>query len=173
MLLPLKYLNAYHKQALRKQTFLASAHWHCLTGMNLKSVFHIPKNLEFLHLSDNRRHQRQLSNLAQFSSVQLLSHVWLFATPWIAAFQASLSITNSQSSLKLTSIGLVMPSSHLILCRPLLLLPSIFSSIRVIVSYNIVLGFRNIRDFLKALSRRTEHTLKPDQNLACFTFSEL
>ena len=54
----------------------------------------------------------------QFSSVQLLSRVWLFATPWIAARQASLSITNSQGSLRLTSIESVMPSSHLILCRP-------------------------------------------------------
>ena len=59
----------------------------------------------------------------QFSSVQSLSHVWLFAMPWIAAHQASLSITNSQSSLKLMSIKSVMPSSHLILCQPLLLLP--------------------------------------------------
>ena len=59
----------------------------------------------------------------QFSSVQVLSHVWLFATPWIAVRQASLSITNSQSSPKLMSIESVMPSSHLILCRPLLLLP--------------------------------------------------
>ena len=67
----------------------------------------------------------------QFSSVQSLSRVRLFATPWIAACQASLSITNSQSSLKLTSIKSVMPSSHLILCRPLLLLPPIPSSIRV------------------------------------------
>ena len=67
----------------------------------------------------------------QFSSVQSLSHVQLFATPWIAARQASLSITNSQRSLKLTSIELVMPSSHLILCCPLLLLPSIPPSIRV------------------------------------------
>ena len=67
----------------------------------------------------------------QFSSVQLLSRVWLFATPWIAACQASLSITNSWSSPKLTSIESVMPSSHLILCRPLLLLPPIPPSIRV------------------------------------------
>ena len=66
-----------------------------------------------------------------FSSVQSLSHVWLFATPWIAAHQASLSISNSWSSLKLTSIKLVMASSHLILCHPLLLLPSIPPSIRV------------------------------------------
>ena len=60
---------------------------------------------------------------------QLLSRVQLFVTPWIAAWQASLSITNSQSSLKLTSIKSVMPSSHLILCRPLLLLPPIPPSI--------------------------------------------
>ena len=65
------------------------------------------------------------------SSVQLLSHVRLFATPWIAACQASLSITNSQSLLKLMPIKSVMPSSHLILCCPLLLLPPIPPSIRV------------------------------------------
>ena len=67
----------------------------------------------------------------QFSSVQSLSRVWLFATPWIAARQASLSITNSCSSLRLMSIESVMPSSHLILCCPLLLLPPIPPSIRV------------------------------------------
>ena len=66
-----------------------------------------------------------------FSSVQLLSRVWLFTTPWIAARQASLSITNSRSSLKLMSTESVMPSSHLILCHPLLLLPPIPPSIRV------------------------------------------
>ena len=64
-------------------------------------------------------------------SVQLLSRVLLLATPWIAARQASLSITNSRSSLRLTSIESVMPSSHLILCHPLLLLPLILPSIRV------------------------------------------
>ena len=69
--------------------------------------------------------------LVPFSSVQSLSRVRLFVTPWIAACQASLSITNLRSSLKLTSIKSVMPSRHLILCRPLLLLPSIFPSIRV------------------------------------------
>ena len=71
------------------------------------------------------------SSPIQFSSVQLLSCVWLFATPWITARQASLSITISWSSLRLTFIESVMPSSHLILCRPLLLLPSIFPSIRI------------------------------------------
>ena len=67
----------------------------------------------------------------QFSSVQLLSRVWLIVTPWTAAGQASLSITNSQRLLKLTSIESVRPSSHLILCRPLLFLPPISPSIRV------------------------------------------
>ena len=65
------------------------------------------------------------------SSVHSLSRVWLFATPWIAALQAPLSITNSRSSLRLTSIESVMPSNYLILCHPLLLLPSIFPSNRV------------------------------------------
>ena len=65
------------------------------------------------------------------SSVQLLSHVQLFLTPWTAAHQASLSITNSQSLLKLMSIKSVIPYNHLILCRPLLVLPSVFTSIMV------------------------------------------
>ena len=68
------------------------------------------------------------------SSVQLLICVWLFVTPWIAARQASLSITNSRSSPKPMFIESVMPSNHLILCGPLLLLPSIFPSIRVFSS---------------------------------------
>ena len=81
------------------------------------------------------QHSFQFSSLkftsVQFRSVQLLSHVWLFATPWTAAHQASLSITNPQSLLKLVSNESVMPSNHLILCRPLFLPPSIFPSIRV------------------------------------------
>ena len=75
--------------------------------------------------------KRTLCYLVQFSSVQLLSRVQLFETPCIAAHQASLSITNSWSSLKLTSIELVMPSGHLILYRPLFLLPPIPPSISV------------------------------------------
>ena len=71
------------------------------------------------------------SSLLSFSSVQSLSCVRLFATPCITAYQASLSIANSQSSLKLMPIESVMPSSHLILCRPLLLLPPVPPSIRV------------------------------------------
>ena len=74
---------------------------------------------------------RSIIHKFQFSSVQSLSRVWLFATPWTAAQQASLSITNSLSPPKRTSIELVMPSNHLILCRPLFLLPSILPSVRV------------------------------------------
>ena len=70
-------------------------------------------------------------NSLQFSSVRSLSHIRLFATPWTAACQASLSITTSRSLLRLMSIESVMPSSHLILCCPLLLLPPILPSIRV------------------------------------------
>ena len=76
-------------------------------------------------ISQKEKHQYSIS------SVRSLSCVWLFATPWIAAPQASLSITNTQSSLKLMYIESVMPFSHLILCRPLLLLPPIPLSIRI------------------------------------------
>ena len=72
------------------------------------------------------------------SSVQSLSHVRLFATPWTAACQASLSITNSHSLLKLMSIELEMPSTHLILCHPLLLPPSIFPSVRVFSNQSVL-----------------------------------
>ena len=84
---------------------------------------------------------------------QSLSHAQLFVTPWTAAHQASLSITNSQSLLKLMSIQSVMPSSHLILCRPLLLLPSVFPSIRVFSSES-VLGIRWPKDWSFSFSIR-------------------
>ena len=94
--------------------------------------------IPFSRGSPRLRDQTQVSSIAcgffilwAISSVQLLSHVWLFATPWIPACQASLSITNSRSLFKLMPIESVMPSSHLILCRPLLLLPPIPPSIRV------------------------------------------
>ena len=94
---------------------------------------------ESLHCSPETTITLLISN--QFSSVQLHSRVRLFATPWTAARQASLSITNSQSLPKLMSFELVMPSNHLILCHPLLLLPSIFPSIRVF-SNELVLRIR-------------------------------
>ena len=74
----------------------------------------------------------------QIRSDQLLSRVWLFATPWTTARQASLSITNSQSPPKPMSVVSVMPSNHLVLCRPLLLLPSIFPSIRVFSNESVI-----------------------------------
>ena len=82
-------------------------------------------------------HPNTLNN--KFSSVQPLSHVQLLATPWTAAHQAFLSITNSWSLLKLMSIELVMPSKYLMVCRPLLLPPSIFPSIRVFSNESVLL----------------------------------
>ena len=86
-----------------------------------------PYIMVYLHFSLNNCHKINVI----FSSVQSLSHVRLFATPWTVACQSSLSITNSQCLCKLMSIESVMPSNHLILCRPLLLSPSIFPSIKV------------------------------------------
>ena len=93
------------------------------------------------------------------SSVQSLSRVWLFETPWTAAHQASLSIANSQSLLKFMSIKSVMPSNHLILCHPLLLLPSIFPSIRVF-SNESALHIRWPKDwsFSFSISRSNEYS---------------
>ena len=92
------------------------------------------------------------------SSVQSLSHVWLFATPWIAARQASLSITNSRSSLRLTSIESVMPSSHLILSHPLLLLPPIPPSIRVFSNEsNLCMRWPKYWSFSFSISPSNEH----------------
>ena len=90
----------------------------------------------------------------QFSSVQLLSHVRLFATPWTAACQASLFITNSWSLLKLMSIKSVMPSNYLLLSCPLLLLPSIFPSIRVLSNESVL----HIRCFSFSISPSNEYS---------------
>ena len=97
--------------------------------------------------------------LLNFSSVQSLSRVRLFATPWTAAHQASLSINNSRSLLKLMSIEPAMPSNHSILCRPLLLLPSIFPSIKVF-SNESVLHIRWPKDwsFSFSISPSNEHS---------------
>ena len=88
-------------------------------------ILDIPLHIYTFHLGTDIKYFHPA-----LSWVQSLSHVQLFATPWTAASQASLSITNSQSLLKLMSIESVMPSNHLVLCRPLLLLPSIFPNIR-------------------------------------------
>ena len=95
-----------------------------------KTIWTLLKNLNIeLHMTQQSHYWTY--TLVQFSSVQSLSHVWLFVTPLIAACQSSLSITNSWISPKLMCIESVMPSSHLILCHPLLLLPPIPPSIRV------------------------------------------
>ena len=95
------------------------------------SSFLVIEPIQFFIYDNKTYHNLVSCDTVQFSSVQSLSRVWLFATPWIAARQASLSITNSWSLLKLMSIKSVMPSSHLILCLPILLLPLIPPSIRV------------------------------------------
>ena len=98
---------------------------HATTWMNLEDIM-------LSKISQTQKANIGWSLLYQvFSSVQLLSRVWLFETTWTAAHQASRSITNFQSLLKLMSIESVMPSSHLLLCCPLLLLPSVFPSIKV------------------------------------------
>ena len=95
--------------------------------------------------------------IKQFSSVQSLRCVQLFATPWTAAHQASLSITNSQSLLKLMFIELVMPSNHLILCHPLLLPPSIFPSIRVFSNESVLrIRWSKYRSFSFSISPSNE-----------------
>ena len=98
--------------------FVSNLWWHSL-GLSLHLWWYQPRLFASLY-------KRKV-----FSSVQFLSHVRLFVTPWTAAHQASLSITNCQSLPKPMSIESVMPSNHLFLCSPLLLLPSIFPNIRV------------------------------------------
>ena len=100
-----------------------------------------------------------LSCIFYNSSVQLLSHVQLFATSWTAACQASLSITNSWSLLKFMSIESVMPSNHLILCHPLLLLPSIFTSIRLFSNESVLrIRWPRYRSFSFSISPSNEYS---------------
>ena len=116
MIFPPKYSNFGIFTLCQKieHVYLENSEWR-------KVISDLIRNSEFCRL-----YWRQT-----ISSVQLLSHVRLSAMPWTAACQTSLSSTNSQSLLKLMSVESVMPSNHLILCHPLLLLPSIFPSIRV------------------------------------------
>ena len=103
-------------------------HTLCLPEEERVSISQPPNKILGLTLTESTWVTRPPLNQSQFNSVHSLSYVQLFATPWIAARQASLSITNSWSSLNLTSIESVMPSSHLILCRPLLLPQSLLAS---------------------------------------------
>jgi len=102
---------------------LIHTHTHTHTGPVM--IFMVLMTELVTTSSYNLLQEKDSTHIKCFSSVQSLSHVWLFATLWIAARQASLSITNSRNSLKLMSIKSVMPSSHLILCHPLLLPPSL------------------------------------------------
>ena len=116
-MVPAWWISANVKRRKRYQSFLSLLMW----------ISHVSTQLDGGHLQAR-----------QSQSVQLLSRVQLFATPWTAARQASLSIINSQSLLKLMSIESVMPSNHFILCCPLFLLPSIFPSIRVFSNESIL-----------------------------------
>ena len=104
----------------------------------------------------------------QFSSVQSLSCVWLFVTIWSATHQASLSITNFWSLLKLMSIEQVMPSNHLSLCHPLLLLPSIFSNIRVFSSDSVLrIRWPKYRSFSLSISPSDEYSVLISFRMDC------
>ena len=99
------------------------------------------------------------AQVVRFSLVQPLSHVWLFVTPWTAAHQASLTITNSRSLLKLMSIKSVMPSDHFILCCPLLLLPSVFPRIRVFSDESVLcIRWPKYWSFSFSISSSNEHS---------------
>jgi len=126
-----KYIHTYTHTHTHKTPYLSLYH---LANNQLSLSF--PRRKEWYLAARTRlpKIKSCLTTSVQFSSVQCLSRVQLFATPWITAWQASLSIINSRSSPKLMSIELVMPSSHLILCCPLILLPPIPLSIRVFSS---------------------------------------
>ena len=140
------FSNMVHRILSSKQTQAnAIEHWiYCL--ICISKTYH--PFILFIHFTKYS---------VQFSSVQLLSRVQLFATPWIAARQASLSITNSRSSLKLMSIESVMAPSHLILCRPLLLLPPIPPSIRVFYNESIHMKWPKYWSFSFSISPSKEH----------------
>ena len=137
------------------------ANWENLavaTGLEKVSFIPIPRKGNAKERS-NYRTIALISHASKFSSVQLLSHIRLFATPWIAAHQASLAITNFQSSLRLMSIEWVMPSSHRILCHPLLLLPPIPPSIRVFSNEStLCMRWPKYWSFSFSISPSNEHT---------------
>ena len=127
------YIASY---AYLKTIFSAVLTESCLNIKSLKNIKSKEKcfllNWSYIFFKSRKQSSKGLLLFSvQFSLVQSLSHVQFFATPWTVAHQASLSITNSQSLLKLMPIESMIPSNHLILCHPLLFLPSIFGSIRV------------------------------------------
>ena len=136
-----KQQEAWHMQAKKRGLRRNQTFWYLdpelTVSRSVRNKFSLfkPRSLWYFVMASpaNKYSVQYLLSLhsVQFSSFQSLSQVWLFATPWTTACQASLSITNSWSPPKSMSIESVMPSSHLIFCRPLLLLPSIFPSIRI------------------------------------------
>ena len=138
-------------------------HAYCSSFIILHSTFQycLHPQIHVLHSSNYQWVFALFGLLVQFSHSDWLcqTHVWLSVTPWTAAGQASLSITNTQSLLKLTTIESVMPSNCLILCRPLLLLPSIFPSIRVFTNES-VLHIRWLKywSFSFSISPSNEHS---------------
>ena len=136
--------------ALGGQSIRASA---SILPMNIQSVF--PLGLTGLVSFKSKEPLRVLYSTTIV--VELVMHVWLFVTPWTAALQSSLSITSSWSPPKLVSIELVMPSKHLILCHPLLLLSSVFPSIRVF-SKESVLCTRESKDWNFSISPSNEYS---------------
>ena len=130
--------------ALNLYCFLNISFWLLLGCRNSRLLYINFVSCNFIH--------------SLFSSVQSLSRVWLFVTPWTAACQTSLSITNSRSLPKLVSIVSVMPSNHLIFCRPFLLPPSIFPSIRVFSNKSALhIGWPKYWSFSFNISLSSEH----------------
>ena len=129
-------INCGHQVPLSMGFFMGILEWIAMPSSRGSSLLRDGSCVSYISCIGRRvlyhqHHPGSPEFTVQFSSVQSLSHVRLFATSWTAAHQASLSITNSRSLLKLTSIESVMTSNHLILCHPLLLLPSTLPSIRV------------------------------------------
>ena len=114
---------------------------------------------EVARVGHDRATKRPLSPFSQFNSVQSLSRIWLFATSWTAAHQASLFITISQSLLKLMSIESVMSSNHLVLCHPLFLLASIFPSIRVFSNESVCIRWPKYCSFSFSINPSNEYSV--------------
>ena len=133
----LSFISTYSCPFLQEGDMIdSSLHWQCLAPCLCHGKAKVKsgpgrKGWRMKGRSEHIPEYGSHSCFSVFSSVQSLSHVWLFVTPWIAAHQASLSLTNSRSPPKPMSIELVMPSNHLTLCHPLLLLPSIFLIIQL------------------------------------------
>ena len=146
----------YSKKNLLSSKSVTSIKWQ-LVWMSKRICEEFSKLFTVINLEKQCKISLLLLN--SFSSVQSLSHVPLFATPWTAACQASLSITNFWSWLKLMSTDSVMPSNHLLLCHPLLFLPSIFPSIRVFSNESVLLiSWLKYWSFSFSISRSNEYS---------------